>query len=106
VTGRYEIRLLPSAARQLKKLPIAVQGPMIDVIDRLADQPRPDGAKLLSGLGGGERIWRIRVGGHRILYQIQDARLVVLVVRVADRREVYDPTALKGLLKQIRGPRS
>jgi len=55
-------------------------------IDALADGPRPAGAKKLKG--GGE-LWRIRVGDYRIVYAVRDRILLVLVVRVAHRREVY-----------------
>ena len=48
--------------------------------------PRPSGCKKLSAT---ENAYRIRVGDYRVLYEIQDRRLVVLVVRVAHRREVY-----------------
>jgi mRNA interferase RelE/StbE len=66
--------------------------------------PHPDGAKLLSGTGD-ERIWRMAVADHRILYQVHDDVLLVLIVRVADRRDVYNPTTIRRLLKQLRGTR-
>lgn len=100
--GRYAIFFLPSAARQLEKVPATARGGLIDAIDGLADEPRPGGAKLLSGVGN-ERIWRIAVGAHRILYSVEDAKLTVLIVRVADRREVYNATTIKRVLKQMRG---
>ncbi len=100
----YRIQFLASAARQLEAIPINAQGAVAAAIDGLAREPRPDGAKLLSG-SGNERIWRIAVNAYRVLYEVEDARLVILVVRVADRREVYNPTTLKRLLKQIRSSR-
>jgi mRNA interferase RelE/StbE len=57
-------------------------------IRRLAHDPRPARAKLLSGPGA-ERIWRIRVGDYRVLYEIRDERLIVLVIRIAHRRDIY-----------------
>ncbi len=54
-------------------------------IAALADDPRPPGCEKLSGL---ER-YRVRQGAYRIIYEIEDDRLVVLVVRVGNRREVY-----------------
>ena len=101
---RFAIQFLPSAARQLENVPIAARGPIVEAIGRLGEEPRPDGAKLLSGVGA-ERIWRMHIGSYRILYRVADARLVILVVRIADRREVYNPTTLRRLLKQIRGAR-
>ena len=73
-------------------------------IDGLATEPRPVGAKLLSGTSD-ERIWRLSVGDYRVLYQVSDSILLVLVVRVADRREAYNQTTIKRLLKQLRGAR-
>ena len=96
----YALRLLPTAARQLAKLPRSAQLKVRDAIAALAGWPRPPGAKLLAGTGV-ERIWRISVGDYRILYQLLDDRLVVLVIRVANRREAYG-RALRRLLKELR----
>ena len=101
---RYEIEFLPGAARQLEKLPIAGRTMVGVAIDGLAEGPRPVGAKLLSGTSD-ERIWRLAVGDYRVLYQMTTGVLLVLIVRVADRREVYNPTTIRRLLKQIRGAR-
>lgn len=101
---RYAIEFLPSAARQLEKLPRDAQGPVADAIHGLAAEPRPADAKLLSGTGR-ERIWRIPVGQYRVLYQVEDGRLTILVVRVADRREAYGQAAIKRLLASVRRDR-
>jgi mRNA interferase RelE/StbE len=95
----YEIELLPSAERQLEKLPRDAQEPVRDTIEGLARDPRPFGCDQLAGP---DRLFRIRTGQYRIIYQIHDKRLVVLVVRVADRREVYNQTFMKRLRQQIR----
>jgi mRNA interferase RelE/StbE len=55
---------------------------------RLETDPRPRGAIRLAGYAQ-ERLWRIRVGDYRVLYEIRDEVLLVLVVRVGHRREVY-----------------
>ena len=99
---RYAIELLPSAVRELEKLPRDPRARVLEAIDSLQIEPRPPGARLLSGTGR-ERIWRVQVGQYRVLYQVVDERLVVLVVRVADRREVYNPAAMKRLLGRLRG---
>jgi mRNA interferase RelE/StbE len=52
----------------------------------LGNDPRPAGAKKLKGSDG---FWRVRVGDYRIIYQIEDDRLVVLVIGIAHRREAY-----------------
>lgn len=100
-TGPFRIELLPGALRQLEKLPRDARSDVVRTIDALASEPRSTGAKLLSGTGD-IRIWRVASGAYRILYQIEDDILVVLIVRVADRREVYNPTTIKRLLKQLR----
>jgi mRNA interferase RelE/StbE len=101
VTGRYRIQILPSAARQVEGLPRQARAPVRDAIDALAEEPRPFGYDVLSGAPK-ERIHRIRVGNYRILYQVFDKHLVVLVVRVADRREVYGDKFLRRLRRQLR----
>lgn len=103
MADEYALHILPSAARQLAKLPRSAKQKVRDAVDALARQPRPPGAKLLAGTGD-ERIWRIAVGDCRILYQVLDDRLVVLVIRVANRREAYG-TALRQVLKLLRGSR-
>jgi mRNA interferase RelE/StbE len=74
---------------------------VVVAIDGLSEDPRPDGVKLLSGTSN-ERIWRLAVGEYRVLYQVMDRLLLVLIVRVADRREVYNPATVRRLMKQIR----
>jgi Cytotoxic translational repressor of toxin-antitoxin stability system len=101
---RYEIEFLASAARQLEKLPMTGRTQVVVAIDALSQDPRPDGAKLLLGTSD-ERIWRLAVGDYCVLYQVTDGVLLVLIVRVADRREVHNPTTIRRLLKQIRGAR-
>jgi mRNA interferase RelE/StbE len=85
---RCEIRLQPTARRQLASLPVPAQRRIGRAIDVLATNPRPRGSQLLSGTPS-ERIWRIRVGDYRVLYEIRDDQLNVLVIRLGHRREVY-----------------
>jgi mRNA interferase RelE/StbE len=86
VAGRYQVEVLPGARRQLQQLPKPIQGKLGLAIRGLAVDPRPRGAKLLSGP---ERIWRLRVGEYRVLYEIRDQKLVVLVIGLGHRRDVY-----------------
>lgn len=81
----YAIEFLPSAAKALAKLDRAVQHRIGRRIDGLAMDSRADAVKLR----GADDIWRARVGDYRILYSIEDARLVVLIIKVGHRREVY-----------------
>lgn len=84
---RYTVYVAPAADRSLQKLPDAVQRRIVSAIEALADDPRPLGAKKLAGQA--ENLWRIRVGDYRIVYQIQDERLVVLVLRIGHRGGIY-----------------
>ncbi len=82
----YAVEVAPTAEREFRKLTRAVQLSLRPRIDALAYDPRPAGAKKLKGLGD---LWRIRAGDYRIVYQIRNQSLVILIVRGAHRREVY-----------------
>ena len=86
MTARYQVEVTPAAARQLRKLDASARARVSAAIDLLGQTPRPPGAKKLVG---GTDEWRVRTGDYRVVYEIRDAVLVVLVVRVAHRREVY-----------------
>lgn len=83
---KYHIEILPKAARQIRKLPKSVQDLLFPALFALADNPRPLGCKKMAG---STDEYRIRVGNYRIVYQVQDKKLWVLVVRLGHRREVY-----------------
>jgi mRNA interferase RelE/StbE len=83
----YRVSLSPSAARELRKFDPDVRRRIQAALDLLATEPRPPAATRLVG-GSGE--WRVRTGDYRIVYEINDDRLLVLVLRMAHRREVYD----------------
>jgi mRNA interferase RelE/StbE len=84
----YSIELSPPAAKALTKIEKNSRLRIVGAIELLALDPRPPGAKMLRG---GERgRWRVRAGDYRIVYTINDDQLLVLVLRVAHRREVYD----------------
>ena len=82
----YRIEIKPSAADALVRIPQPHRGRIERKVDRLADNPRPGGAKALKG---GPSLYRIRVGDYRVVYQVQDAALLVLVVRIGSRGDVY-----------------
>ncbi|MEA2298870.1 MAG: mRNA interferase RelE/StbE [Solirubrobacteraceae bacterium] len=84
----YRISLSPAAARQLRKFDPQVRRRIQGVLELLADEPRPPAATRLVG-GAGE--WRVRTGDYRIIYEIDDRELLVLVLRVGHRRESYRP---------------
>ena len=82
----YRIEFTPSARKQFEKLPAQVRRRLAPEIDSLAKEPRPADVKHLAGP---DDLWRIRVGAYRIVYAIEDDRLVVLVVKLGHRRDVY-----------------
>lgn len=82
----YRVELKPSAARALRKLDADVQRRIIARVETLAENPRPPGAERLEGM---RDLYRIRAGDYRIIYQVADKVLLVLVVRVGHRRDVY-----------------
>ncbi len=82
----FRIEVAPAAARQLRKLDPAARRRVQAAVELLAEQPRPSGAKKLVG---GEGEWRVRTGDHRIVYQVRDDVLLVLVVAVGHRRDIY-----------------
>ena len=83
----YRIEVLPSAAKELRKLPVKFRRQVARRIDALGDNPRPDGVRALKARGKG--LWRIRSGDYRVIYRIKDEVLVVLVLKVADRKDAY-----------------
>jgi mRNA interferase RelE/StbE len=82
----YAIQFKPAALRQLEKLPQAARNRLGSKIEALRDDPFPAGCKKLSGLPD---TWRVRVGDYRVIYQVHKTSLLVLVLTVGHRREVY-----------------
>lgn len=81
----YSVRIKDSAAKELARVPKDARERLVEAIDKLADQPL-SGTLLKGGLRG---LRRVRVGNYRIVYEVLDDELVVLVIRVAHRRESY-----------------
>lgn len=86
MTGRYRIEIEAAAARQLARLPKVAQARIKAKVAALADDPRPRGATKLVGTADS---WRIRVGDYRVVYVIRDDVLVVIVVKIGHRKDVY-----------------
>ena len=82
----YRVVFSRKAKRQFLDLPAIVKKRLAPRIDSLARNPRPRGAKRLSGT---ENFYRIRVGDYRILYAIEYHELVVLVVKLGHRKDMY-----------------
>jgi mRNA interferase RelE/StbE len=85
----YRVEFAPAAERDFRGLSPDTQRRLRPRIDALAAEPRPREA---TALRGGEGIYRLRVGEYRILYEIREAVLLVLVVRTGHRREIYRRT--------------
>ena len=83
----FSVEIAPAAERQLRKFDPQVRRRVQAVIDLLALDPRPPRAVQLSG-GAGE--WRVRTGDYRIIYEIHDEQVLVLVLRLGHRRDIYD----------------
>lgn len=81
----YSIVFKKSVAKDLKKIPKKGVARILKLIRALANDPRPPQVKKLSG----QDRYRMRQGNYRILYSIEDAELVITVVKVGDRRDVY-----------------
>ena len=85
--GKYSVELKVSARKELERLPAKLIQRIFPKLEGLASEPRPAGCKKLKG---GQREWRIRVGDYRVVYTIDDEKLMVSVMRIRHRSEVYD----------------
>ncbi len=84
----YKVFLAPSAERDLKKLPAETFRRVVAALKALAEDPRPPGYRKLRGETDAGRV---RLGEHRILYEIDDEAQEVRVFRVRHRKDVYRP---------------
>lgn len=92
----YKVNLKRSARKAIQAIPQKkLRRRVEDAIEALAKEPQPEGAKKLSGTPKGTVLWRIREGAFRVVYEIRDEELVVLVIIVAQRESVY------GLLRRM-----
>lgn len=83
----YRIEFAPTAARTFKKLSPEIQNRLSKTIDKLTGNPLPNGVKKLAGE---DNLFRVRVGDYRIIYQLKSNELIILVVRVGHRRDIYN----------------
>lgn len=81
----YRVILPKSVQKELNRLPDDIAGRILDALSELKEQPRPPGCKKLRG----ESAWRIRIGDYRMIYEIHDKVLQIIIVTVGHRREVY-----------------
>jgi len=86
MTKRYTLAWRPAARKDLKRLDRQVAARVLRALAELVNEPRPPGVTRLTGPDG---LWRIRIGDYRVVYTIEDDRLVITVVHVATRGQVY-----------------
>ncbi|MBS9391384.1 MAG: type II toxin-antitoxin system RelE/ParE family toxin [Dolichospermum sp. WA123] len=82
----YEIIITKSIQKKLDNLPNNIQERVYDKISQLAEEPRPDGVVKLKGY---DNEYRIRIRDYRLVYEIRDEQLIVLLVQCKHRRDVY-----------------
>ncbi len=83
----YAVQFLETAVEELAELPQEVQRQILKRIEGLKTVPRPAGVKQLKGP---EKFLRLRVGNYRVIYLIEGKHLVVLVVKIGDRKDIYE----------------
>ena len=83
--ARYKLEFRPSVSRDVKGVPPQDLKKILARIESLRDDPRPVGSVKLSGL----EYYRVRQGDYRIVYEIEDDMLIVIVVKIGHRRDVY-----------------
>ena len=82
----YELRWKRSALRELRRLPQATVSKLVALAESLTTNPYPNGCRKLSGT---EHTYRVRAGDYRLVYQVINGQLVVEIVKVGHRKEVY-----------------
>ena len=82
----YQVELAGGAEKFIRKQDAALQIKLVAVLRKLAENPRPPKSKKLKGL---DELYRVRVGNYRIVYTIEDKKLIILVVRIAHRKDAY-----------------
>lgn len=84
--AKYNLLIKPSAGKELAAIGLKKDRQrIVEIIRSLSDDPRPTGSRKLSG----EEKYRVRCGDYRIVYSIEDTLIVVYVIKIGHRREVY-----------------
>lgn len=82
----YSVELTRTAEKQLRRIAKRDRNRLVEAIRGLADRPRPSGARKLQGY---DDVFRIRVGQYRVVYEVFDDRVVVIVLKVGHRKDLY-----------------
>ena len=83
--GPFDVRVVPSVRKDLRGIPKTVVRRILDAIDGLSTNPRPPGCKKLTSTN----LYRLRSESYRIVYEINEVEVVVIVVKVGHRKDVY-----------------
>ncbi len=82
----YRVEISRTAERQLKRLPLGDRQRVVRAVAMLAIEPHPRGVRKLTGY---DDVFRIRTGRYRIIYSVANAELIVLVLKIGHRKDVY-----------------
>jgi mRNA interferase RelE/StbE len=83
--GRFEVIFKQSVAKDLRSIPVKDVARILKRIEGLKFDPRPPGVEKLSG----QEKYRVRQGVYRVIYEIKNLELIIIVVKIGHRREVY-----------------
>jgi mRNA interferase RelE/StbE len=83
---KYSVFIVRSAQKSLDNIPSPFFAKITNKLFALAEDPRPPGCKKMEGE---DKLWRIRVGNYRIVYEINDLVLIVTAIKIAHRRDIY-----------------
>ena len=85
--GKYKIEITASAEKSLKKIPKIDLIKVIKVIQKLSIDPKPPGSRKLAGE---DDVFRVRQGNYRIIYEVEGKKLLILVLKIGHRKEIYN----------------
>lgn len=83
----WNVEIERKAQKALKKIPDPYKSNIIEAIEGLTNDARPPGCTKLKGASD---LWRVRVNDYRIVYQIKDEQLLILVIRIGHRKDIYE----------------
>jgi len=84
--AKYKVVISSSAEKSLKKIPKKDVGRIVVAMQRLAVHPFPVGARKLSGY---EKVFRVRIGKYRVIYEVEGQKLLILVLKIGHRKDIY-----------------
>ncbi len=85
---KFDIEITTSAAKEFKKLPKSIKEKVKEMVGFLAQNPRSEFLKIKK-MKGPVDLYRVRVGDYRIVYEIYDNKLIILIIKIGHRKEVY-----------------